>query len=87
MVALSPGGEKATIPHLIEHIQGFHMTLNARVFISKIDLLRVHYTSKGGVILEYHCSFWDRQHSLMNGELMIPRIIVKVRLHLFSVQN
>ena len=40
------GGEQAAIPHLKEHIQGFHMNPNAIIFISKIGLFRVNYTSK-----------------------------------------
>ena len=42
------GGEQAAIPHLKEHIQGFHMNPNAIIFISKIGLFRVNYTSKPG---------------------------------------
>ena len=42
------GGEQAAIPHLKDHIQGFHMNPNALIFISKIGLFRVNYTSKPG---------------------------------------
>ena len=38
------GGEQATIPHMEEDSQSFHMMLNAQIFISEITLIRANYT-------------------------------------------
>ena len=38
------GGEQATIPHMEEDSQSFHMIPNAQIFISEITLIRANYT-------------------------------------------
>ena len=38
------GGEHATIPHMEEDSQSFHMIPNAQIFISEITLIRANYT-------------------------------------------
>ena len=41
------GADQATIPHMKEDNQSFHMTPNAQIFISEITLIKANYTFKG----------------------------------------